>query len=395
MTTQTARQTTGPTTRPRPTTQSTWTPILALTFGITMLVSSEFLPASVLPGLAADLGVTEGTAGLAVAATAIAGLLTAPTIAVVLPRADRRTVLVSLLALATLANLVVAVAPSFSVVLVGRLLLGVAVAGYWAFAFAAGIRAVPDRNATIATTLALGVSLATIAGVPLGSLLGDRLGWRAVFGIAAALTALATFALRAVMPAVPAQPGAGLDMLRQVLTHRRLMVGIAFLFVTVLGNFAAYPFIRLAIERVDASAVAVLLLAWGIGGLAGNFAAGALSRRLRLATALGPVLFGASLAVLAGVQTLWIVALAIVVWGFGMSMVPVATQLWVTRAEPRRTESALALQVTAFQLAIMLGSALGGKLLDAAGLAPVLLIGAGLAVVGAAGFASLRGAARA
>lgn len=395
MTTETSRPATGLTPPRRETPRTTWTPILALTFGITMLVSSEFLPASVLPGLAADLGVTEGTAGLAVAATAIAGLLTAPTIAVVVPRADRRTVLVTLLALATVANLVVAVAPSFPVVLIGRLVLGVAVAGYWAFAFAVGIRAVPGRHATIATTLALGVSLATIAGVPLGSLLGDRLGWRAVFGIAAVLTAVATLALRAVMPAVPAQPGAGLGMLRQVLTHRRLMVGITFLFVTVLGNFAAYPFIRLAIERVDASAVAVLLLAWGIGGLAGNFAAGALSGRLRLATALGPLLFGAALAVLVGAQTLWILALAVVVWGFGMSMVPVSTQLWVTRAEPGRTESALALQVTAFQLAIMLGSALGGKLLDAAGLAPVLLIGAGLAVVGAAGFASLRGGARA
>jgi len=395
VTAETTRPAAGPTTRPQPTERATWTPILALTFGITMLVASEFLPASVLPGLAAEFGVTVGTAGLAVAATAVAGLVTAPTIAVVLPRADRRTVLVALLALATLADLVVALAPSFAVVMVGRLLLGVSVAGYWAFAFAAGIRAVPGRNATISTTLALGVSLATIAGVPLGSMLGDQYGWRVVFGIAAALMAVSTVTLWAALPTIPAQPGAGLALLRRVLTHRRLMVGIAFLFVTVLGNFAAYPFIRLAIERVDASAVAVLLLAWGIGGLGGNFAAGGLSRRrLRLATVLGPALFGVSLAVLAGSGSLWLVAVATVVWGFGMSMVPVATQLWVTHAEPHGTEAALALQVTAFQLAIMLGSALGGELLDVAGLGPVLLVGAGLAIVGAAGFASLRGAPR-
>lgn len=82
---------------------------------------------------------------------------------------------------------------------------------------------------------------------------------------------------------------------------------------------------------------------------------------------------------------------AVVLWGFGMNMVPVATQLWVTTAEPRRTESALALQVTAFQAAITLGSVLGGRLLDGAGLTPVLLTGAVLALVGAAGFATLRG----
>ena len=77
----------------------TWTPVVALSFGIAMVVLSEFLPAGVLPGLAADVGVSEGTAGLAVAATAIAGAFTAPSIAVLLPRADRRTVLVALLSL--------------------------------------------------------------------------------------------------------------------------------------------------------------------------------------------------------------------------------------------------------------------------------------------------------
>nr|WP_171783147.1 MFS transporter [Isoptericola halotolerans] len=356
-----------------------------------MLVSSEFLPAGVLPGLAADLGVTEGTAGLAVAATAVAGLLTAPTIAVVVPRADRRTVLSALLAVGAVANLVVAVAPSFGVLLAGRLLLGVAVAGYWAFAFAAGIRAVPGRAATVSTTLALGVSIATIAGVPLGSLLGDVFGWRLVFALAALLTAASAVAVWISMPSVPAQPGAGLAMLRQALAHRRLMLGIGFLFVAVLGNFAAYPFIRLAIERVDVSAVALLLLLWGLGGLGGNLAAGALSRRLRLATTAGPALFALALAVLAGADTLWVAVPAVILWGFGMNMVPVSTQLWVTTAEPRRTESALALQVTAFQAAIMLGSVLGGRLLDGSGLTPVLLTGAVLALVGAAGFASLRG----
>lgn len=378
---------------PTPTTtaRATWTPVLTLTFGIAMLVSSEFLPAGVLPGLAADLGITEGTAGLAVAATAVAGFLTAPTIAVVLPRTDRRTVLVALLAIGAVANLIVAVAPVFAVLLVGRLLLGVAVAGYWAFAFAAGIRAVPGRAATVSTTLALGVSVATIAGVPLGSLLGDQLGWRVVFGLAAALTAVSAAGVWFAMPSVPAQPGAGLAMLRQALTHRRLMLGITFLFVAVLGNFAAYPFIRLAIERVDAAMVALLLLLWGLGGLAGNLAAGSLSRRLRLATTLGPALFGVALAALAGASSLWVVVPAVVLWGFGMNMVPVATQLWVTTAEPRRTESALALQVTAFQAAITLGSVLGGRLLDGAGLTPVLLTGAVLALVGAAGFATLRG----
>src|SRR5690606_12662777 len=133
-----------------------WGSVVTLSFGIAMLVASEFLPASVLPALAADVGVTEGTAGLAVAATAVAGAFTAPSIAVLLPRADRRRVLLGLLAAAVVSNLAVAVAPSFAVVLVGRLLLGVAIAGFWSLAFGAGVHAAPGRQRLVASSLAFG-----------------------------------------------------------------------------------------------------------------------------------------------------------------------------------------------------------------------------------------------
>ena len=152
----------------------TWAPIVALSLGIMTLVGSEFLPASVLPTMAADIGVREGVAGLAVAATAAAGALTAPTITVVLPRADRRTVLIGLLIAATVSNLVVAVTPSFAVLLVGRLILGVAIAGYWSLAFGAGVSTRPGRDHVVSTSLSIGVSVATIVGVPLASLAAMR-----------------------------------------------------------------------------------------------------------------------------------------------------------------------------------------------------------------------------
>ncbi|MDN5856908.1 MAG: MFS transporter, partial [Actinomycetia bacterium] len=137
---------------------SQWTPVVALSFGIAMVVASEFLPASVLPAIAADIGVSEGTAGLAVAATAIAGACTAPTIAMILPRTDRRRVLIGLLVLATISNIAVAAAPNLAVLLVSRLLLGVALAGYWSFAFGAGLSAVPGRDNVVSAAHASGVS---------------------------------------------------------------------------------------------------------------------------------------------------------------------------------------------------------------------------------------------
>jgi len=363
---------------------------VALATGIGALVASEFLPASVLPALAADIGVSEGVAGLAVAATAIAGAVTAPGIAVILPRTDRRTVLVALLGAAVVANLAVAVAPGFAVLLLGRLVLGIAIAGYWSFAFGAGTRAVPGRDNMVSTSIALGVTIATIAGVPLASLIGDEVGWRAVFVIAAALSALSALAVAMTLPSVPAHPSAGFTMLRQAIANRRLMIGVLGIVLAVFGNFTAYPYIKVVVEEAGTGSATWLLLAWGVGGMAGNLAAGLLADRLRVVVAAVPLLLGAGLLLTMTATTLPLLTAAVVLWGVAFNALPVATQLWVTRVEPERAESAISLQVTAFQVAITFGSASGGVLLDTYGITSALLLGAASAVASGVVFALLR-----
>ena len=368
----------------------TWTPLIALTAGIAILVASEFLPASVLPGLAADIGVSEGTAGLAVAATAIAGAFTAPSIAVLLPRADRRKVLLALLAAATVSNLAVAVAPSFAVLLVGRLLLGIAISGYWSFAFGVGTHAVPGRDRLVSSAISFGVSIATVLGVPLGSIVGDAVGWRMAFGGAAVLSAVSAIALAFALPPVPAHPTAGLRMLKEALRNTRLMAGIGCVVLVAFGNFAAYPYIRLAIDRIDPGATTWMLLAWGAGAVAGTVVAGMLARWLRPLAAAAPIALGAALLLSAVAPSVPVLAVAVVLWGFSFNMVPVIVQLWGSRVEPERSESAMSLSVTAFQVAITVGSALGGALLDGYGVRPLLLVGAGAAVAAGLGWALLR-----
>jgi predicted MFS family arabinose efflux permease len=369
---------------------SSWAPIAALTLGIAALVGSEFLPASVLPAIASDIGVREGVAGLAVATTAAAGAVTAPTIAVVLPRADRRVVLIGLLALATLSNLLVAVTPSFALLLVARLVLGVAIAGYWSFAFGAGVTARPGRDHVVSTALFVGVSIATILGVPISSLAGDAIGWRAVFVGAAALSALSGVAVAMTLPSVPAHPSAGLTAMKRALANRVLMAGVACIVLFVFGNFVAYPYIRLAIDDVSTHGAAWLLLAWGVGGLAGNLVAGALAGRLRFLAAAGSVVLGGGLALAAGVGSVPLFAVGIVVWGVGFNAGTVASQLWVTRVEPDHVESAMSLQVTAFQTAITLAAVVGGAIVDSHDVQMALLVGAASAVASGAGFALLR-----
>ncbi|MBL7488923.1 MFS transporter [Frankia sp. AgB1.9] len=379
---------------PAPTSEATvrataWAPLAALASGTTVLVTSEFLPAGVLPTMAADIGVSEGVAGLAVAATAIAGAFTAPTIALLLPRTDRRSVLIALLVAGVVANLAVTVAPNFAVLLLGRLLLGIAIAGFWSFAFGAGLTAMPGRPSTVSTALAFGVSLATVLGVPLAAFVGNDVGWRAAFAGAAAVCAAAAAWLAVSLPGVPAHPSAGLPMLRAALARRRLMAGIGCVALAAFGNFASYPYIRVAIERVSADTT-WLLVAWGVGGMAGNFLAGALAARLRQLAAGAPILLAAGLLVTATAHSVVPLAAGIVLWGFAFNMLPVATQLWVTRVEPDRAEAAVSLQVTAFQVAITLGASVGGALLDAHGVRVPLVVGAASALAAGLGFGLLR-----
>jgi DHA1 family purine ribonucleoside efflux pump-like MFS transporter len=342
---------------PAPRARAGWSSLVALAGGTAVLVASEFLPASVLPTMAADLGISEGTAGLAVAATAVAGAVTAPSIAVLL---------------------------------LGRLVLGVAIAGYWSFAFYVGTRARPGRDSTISTFIAMGVTVATIGGVPLSSVVGDEVGWRTVFLGAAALSALCAVALAVTLPPVAPLPTAGVAIMRQAIANPILLVGVLGVVLVVVGNFAAYPYIRVAIAEVAPGSTAWLLLVWGVGGVAGNLLAGRLAGRLRVVAAAAPGLLGASLALTAAATSLGWLAVAIVAWGVAFNMVPVATQLWMTRVEPTRVESALALQVTAFQVAITLGSAAGGALLDAHGIATALGVGSAFAVAAAVVFGAVR-----
>jgi DHA1 family purine ribonucleoside efflux pump-like MFS transporter len=229
-----------------------------------------------------------------------------------------------------------------------------------------------------------------VLGVPLGSLVGDAVGWRTAFGGAAVLCALSAVALAVALPSVPAHPTAGVRMLREALRNGRLMAGMGCVVLVALGNFAAYPYIRLAIDRVDPGATTWMLLAWGVGAVAGTVVAGMLARWLRPLAAAAPIALGVALLISAVAPSVPVLTVAVVLWGFSFNMVPVIVQLWGSRVEPRRTESAMSLTVTSFQVAITVGSALGGALLDGYGVRSLLLVGAGAAVAAGLGWAFLR-----
>ena len=156
------------------TTAAAWAGVASLSLGIFAIVMAEFLPASLLPRMAEGLAVTEGQAGQAVSVTAFSAALSALFLSVVLPRADRRRVMIGLTLLALVSNVIAAIAPNLVVLLGARLLVGVALGGFWAMAMAMAAHLVhADHVGRALTVINSGVAVATIAAVPLGAWLGE------------------------------------------------------------------------------------------------------------------------------------------------------------------------------------------------------------------------------
>ncbi|MET9558325.1 MFS transporter [Streptomyces sp. NPDC006645] len=375
---------------------ASWAGVVALSLGVFAFVMAEFLPASLLPRMADDLGVSEGAAGQSVTVTAIAAGITGLLLPVVLPRVERRRVMISLTALAVVSNLLVAIAPNLPVLLASRLLLGAALGGFWALAIAMAARMVPsDHLGRAVTVINAGVALATIAAVPLGSWLGEIWGWRQVFLLGAGAALIAVFVQAATLPRVAPGPASGLRALGSTLRSGILLVGLLAILLIASGQFTGYTYIRPAAEGlsgIDSGGLAVLLLVYGIANVFGTALSGILAdRALRLAALVFPAVLGIGMLVMVitgGSAVGLFIGAAL--WGFGFGGVPTTAQTWGARTEPTRLEQVGGLIVTVFQIAIAVGAVGGGLLVDSVSPGAPLILGGVTAIAGGLLLASRR-----
>jgi DHA1 family purine ribonucleoside efflux pump-like MFS transporter len=389
----TAVKTGAMTTQHRP---ASWAGVVSLGLGIFAIGMSEFLPASLLPRIAADMHVTVGAAGQAVTTTAFAAALSALLISVVLPRADRRWVMIGLTLLAIVSDLIVAIAPNLPVLLGARLLLGVALGGFWAMAAAMAAHLVPaDHLGRALTIVNSGVALATVAAVPLGAWLGEVWGWRAVFILAAGVAVLALVVQAATLPHVAPAATNGLRALGATLRSWVVLLGLLAVLLVFSGHFSGFTYIRPAVENLaglDAGGLTLLLLVFGIANFAGTAVSGPLAdRALRMAVLLFPVSVGIGMLVMftTGSSTAGLF-IAAVLWGFGFGGVPTAVLSWGAKTEPTRLEQIGGLIVTLCNLAIAVGAIVGGALVDGVGAQVPLFVGALLSIAGGVLLASIR-----
>lgn len=364
-----------------------WVAVLSVALGSFVLVLSEFLPIGLLPAIAADLHISIGTTGLLVVATGLMGAIGAPVVTVFTSRVDRRVVLLSLTALLVVSDVLGAFAPNLGVLLIARMLLGLGIGGFWAIGAGIASRLVSASAVIRATSfITAGVSVATVVSLPLGAFVSAVATWRTAFLIGAGLGALALVLQLILLPSIPATQRVRFATLGQLLTISRARIGLIATALAFIAQFSAYTYVAPYLQelvRVSPTTITIALLAFGIAGIAGNFAAGiTLSRSVAGTLAVTKVVL--AIAVVALPLLAWSlpgVFVLFVIWGFVWGALPLGLQTWMSQAAPGASDGSLALFVTTIQLAISAGSVIGGLGVGAFGIAFDFYLAGGIVLI--------------
>ena len=361
-----------------------WSAVFAVAFCVACLITVEFLPVSLLTPMAEDLGISEGVAGQSVTVTAFVAMFSSLFVTQIIGSLDRRYVVILFSILLTLSCLLVSFANSFTLLLMGRACLGLALGGFWAMSASLTMRLVPARTVPKALSVIFGaVSIALVIAAPLGSFLGGIIGWRNVFNAAAVMGLLCIFWVLKALPSLPGEPAHQKQNMFSLLQRPGVMAGMIAIFMSFAGQFAFFTYIRpiyMNLAGFGVDGLTLVLLSFGIASFVGtSFSAVILKHSVKLALAGAPLILALSALALA----LWgsekaVAAGIAIIWGLAFALVPVGWSTWITRSLADQAEKAGSIQVAVIQLANTCGAAIGGLALDRLGLTSPLMISGAL-----------------
>jgi predicted MFS family arabinose efflux permease len=373
-----------------PVAKPTWGAVLAMSLGAFSLVASEFMPVSLLTPIAADLQVTEGQAGQAIAVSGAFALLTSLLTPWIAGRLDRKVLLLVLTLLMLVSATVAAFAPNYFSFMVGRAFIGVAIGGFWSMSAATAMRLVPEHDVPRALAIVNGGNaLATVVAAPLGSLLGGVVGWRWAFFCLVPLAAIALLWKLISLPAMKASVEAGSGNVFRLLKRPSVAWGMAAVSIFFTGQFALFTYLRPFLETVtdvSVSTLTSLLLIVGVAGVVGTAAIGAfLKQGLHRTLIIIPLIMAAlAVALIFFGDSVGLTTLLLATWGLVATAAPVGWWTWVAKTFPDEAEAGGSLMVAVIQLAIGMGATVGGVIFDLSGVRATFAASAALLLLAAA-----------
>lgn len=358
-----------------------WAAVFSLFMGVTSLIAAEFIPISLLTPIARELTITEGLAGQTVTAVGIFAVITSLLLFPLTNGINRRYILLSFSLLLILSNLLVAMAASYPVLLIGRGILGICVGGFWSMASAVTLQLVPTKDVPRALSIVYaGVSVATILSLPLASYLGQLMGWRSVFFLGAGMGVITFVWQFLTLPSLPAQSANSFRNMFALIRQNWVLAGIGATIFSYGGYHVFFTYLRPYLEHdlaLSAETLSAILLIFGIANCAGTFLAGTvLGKYFRQTMYAIPLAFMVTAVLLFWNSHISCGMVLAVIWGFIFGFIPVGWSAWITRTLADKAEMAGGLSVAAIQFSVGLAAFIGGLTFDMLGMSGIFIIAA-------------------
>ncbi len=366
-----------------------WLPLVGLTCAAFVFNTSEFMPIGLLTDIAASFNITEATAGVMISVYAWGVMLLSLPLMVLASRFEFKRLLLAVVVLFAAGQFLSAIAPTYLILVVSRLVVASAHAIFWSIAAIMAARLVDPEHSSLALSMvATGSSVAQIFGLPLGRAIGLTVGWRMTFCVVGAV-AMAVFLYQAaVFPPMPAGERFTLRQLPELLHNRVLISLYAVTICMATAYYVGYSYIEPFMQQVahiGAEHITLALTVFGVAGLLGSIAFTRFFNKHRFGFS-AIVLTGLALALLlmrAGAVSYVSMLAVCVLWGLCATAFNVAFQAEIILYTPADA-SAVAMSIFSglFNLGIGCGTAIGGMAVAHGGIALIGYIGTGIAVVG-------------
>lgn len=366
-----------------------WLPLIGLTCAAFIFNTSEFMPIGLLTDISASFHISEAATGVMISVYAWGVMLLSLPLMVFASRFDLRRLLLAVIALFACGQFLSAVALTFPILVLARLVVAAAHAIFWSIASVMAARLVDAEHGALALSMiATGSSIAQIFGLPLGRAIGLAVGWRMTFCVVGAVAAAILVYQAVVFPVMPAGERFTLGQLPSLMRNRVLLALYAVTIFMSCSYYVGYSYIEPFLQQVahlDAAVITMALTVFGFAGLLGSVSFSRFFDGHRFGFLLS-VIGGLALSLLlmqAASFSLASVLALCVLWGLCATAFNVAFQAEVI-SFTQASASAVAMSIFSglFNLGIGCGTAIGGAVVSRGAIAGIGYVGAGIGAVG-------------
>ncbi len=343
-----------------------WLPVIGITIAGFIFNTSEFVPIGLLTDIAADFHISEAYAGLLITVYAwVVALMSLPLMLMV-SHVEYRKLLLGVITLFVASHLLSALSTDYTTLMASRVGVACSHAIFWSIASPLAVRVAPQgHGATALSLIVSGTSIAMIAGLPLGRIIGLQVGWRMTFFCIAALAIGVLLMLVIVFPKVPSRSSLSLQKLPSLFSNRALTGVYLLTLITIIGHYTGYSYIEPFLAQtatLSNSHITSILVLFGAAGILGSiFFSRSFNHKpyLFLYIATGGVAIALSLMHLCSFHIVTIIVLCIG-WGIAITIYNLVFQAEIIRLAPNDTAIAMSIYSGIYNVGIGGGALAGG-----------------------------------